>query len=1011
MAEGVIVLGGGIAGIQSALDLAESGIKTYLIENSPSLGGKMAQLDKTFPTNDCAMCILSPKLVAASRHQNINLMVNTEVMGITGNAGDLKVTVKRKARYVDEEKCTGCGLCAEKCPKKVPNSFEQKMTQRKAIYIPFPQAVPLKYTIDKENCLFFTRGKCRICEKVCPAAAPDFDQLDEEIILEVASIVIAPGFKITDPSKLYNYGYGDYKNVITSLEFERILSASGPTGGEVRRPSDGKVPESIGFIQCVGSRDRSIGHPYCSSVCCMLSIKEAMIAKEHNPDLQTQIFFMDMRAFGKEFDEYYMKAEKEHKIIFTRNNRISGLRENPDNRDIILTYIDEGKLIQEDFDMVVLSVGMDIPEDIIELCRKLDIKLNDFNFCQTDVFTPLSTSYSGIYVCGAFSGPKDIPDSVAQASGASGKAMEIISSSNPPEETFKYVEGKLFPEERDISNEEVKIGVFVCHCGINISGVVNVPEVVEYAKTLPNVSFAGENTYTCSQDTQEVIKNKIKDLNLNRIIVAACTPRTHEPLFQNTLQEAGLNPYLFEMANIRDQCSWVHMHQPEDATKKAKDLIRMAVAKAQLIEPLSKMTIEVNKSALVIGGGISGMQAALDLANYGFETHLVEKTGELGGILRRIHTTLDGQDVQTVLNDFINKIEHHEKVHVYKNSEVVDVTGYIGNFETIIDSAGNHTTLNHGVAILATGGTEYKPREYGFGEDPNIITQLEFESRLFKGKKLPDNVVMIQCVGCRNDVRPYCSRICCTESIKNALKLLERKPEACVYILFKDMRTYGFRELYYEEAAKKGVRFVRYYDETPPDVSVKGGLTVMIHDHFIDDDIELHPDQIVLAAATLPNEDNEKLNKLFKVPLSKDKFFLEAHMKLRPLDFATDGIFLAGLAHSPKFLEECLGQASGAAARAATVLSKNVFESEGVVSWVNEDHCIGCKMCESVCAYNAIKVDPEKKVSQVTAALCKGCGTCAAACPNRTITLKHYSKSQLISQVSAALQLIQEERA
>ncbi|UCH88596.1 MAG: CoB--CoM heterodisulfide reductase iron-sulfur subunit A family protein [Thermoplasmata archaeon] len=1008
MAEGTIVLGGGIAGIQAALDLADSGIKTYLIEQSPSLGGKMAQLDKTFPTNDCAMCILSPKLVAASRHPNIDLMVNTEVMDISGEKGDFKVKVVKHARFVKEELCTGCGLCAEKCPKKVPNTFEQKLAQRKAIYVPFPQAVPLKYTIDKENCLFFTRGKCKICEKVCPADAPDFEQSDEEITLDVHSVIIAPGFKITDPAKLANYGYGIFPNVITSLEFERLLSASGPTGGEIRRPSDNKVPKSIGFIQCVGSRDRSIGHPYCSSVCCMLSIKEAMIAKEHYPDLQTQIFFMDMRAFGKEFDEYYMKAEKEHGIIFTRNNRISGLNEDPDNRNIDVVYIDEGQLTQEEFDLMVLSVGMDISEDVQKVCQKLNIELNPYNFSKTDIFSPLETSHEGIFVCGAFSGPKDIPDSVAQSSGAASKAIGIISEKTSREETFKYVEGKTYPVEKDVSGEEPRIGVFICRCGINIGGIVDVPSVVNYAKTLPGVAYAEENTYTCSQDTQVHIKEKIEELNLNRIMVAACTPRTHEPLFQNTLQESGLNPYLFEMSNIRDQCSWVHMKEPEKATQKAKDLVRMAIAKAQLIEALPRNKVDITPAALVIGGGVTGMQSALDLASFGFETHLIEKTAELGGVMNKIHYTLDGKDIQAFLKDMIQRVESSSNIKVHKNSEVVDVNGYIGNFNSTIKENGTESTIDHGVAIIATGGVEYEPTEYLYGKDPKIINQLTFEKGIVDGSKNSGTVAMIQCVGCRNDERPYCSRVCCTEAVKNAIKFKDLNPDNKVYIIFKDLRTYGFRELYYEEAARKGVLFIRYYDESPPQVTNENGLEVKVHDHFINDDISIKPDFLVLSAAILPNKDNEKLNKLFKVPLSKDKFFLEAHMKLRPLDFATDGVFLAGLAHSPKFLEECLGQASGAAARAATVLSKPSLETEGVVSWVDKDMCIGCKMCESVCAYAAIKVDEDEAVSKVTEALCKGCGTCAASCPNRAITLKHFTRPQLISQISAAIKASEE---
>ncbi|UCH89176.1 MAG: hydrogenase iron-sulfur subunit [Thermoplasmata archaeon] len=1004
----VLVLGGGITGIQAALDLAESGIKTYLIESTPSLGGKMAQLDKTFPTNDCAMCILSPKLVDASRHPNINLMVNSEITEIEGEIGDFKVKVLRQARFVDEDKCTACGLCATKCPKKVLNPFEQKFSHRKAIYIPFPQAVPLKYTIDKENCLYFTRQKCGICEKICPASAPNFNQKDEEITLNVNSIIFTPGYKITDATKLEKYGYGIFPNVITSLEFERILSASGPTGGKIRRPSDGSIPESIAFIQCVGSRDRSIGHPYCSSVCCMISIKEAMIAKEQYPETRIQIFFMDMRAFGKEFDEYYMKAEKEHKIIFTRNNRISGLKQNKNNRNIEITYIDEGQLVQEEFDLIVLSVGMYISPEETQFFNKMNIDLNQFNFCLTDIFAPLATSREGILVAGAFSEPKDIPESVAQASGSASKVIEILTNKVGHDGAFKYIEGKSYPEERDVSEAEPRIGVFVCHCGINIGGVVDVPNIVEYAKKLSNVVYAGENIYTCSQDIQELIKDKIAELDLNRIIVAACTPRTHETLFQNTLQEAGLNPYLFEMCNIRDQCSWVHKNEREKATDKAKDLVRMAVRKARLIQPLSKVQVEVTPSALIVGGGISGMRAALDLASYGFETHLVEKTGKLGGLLKDIHFTLQHNNVQEFLKNTIDQVESSEIIHVHKNSEIVNATGYIGNFNTTIKENNNEFTITHGIVIIATGGEGYSPKEYLFNEDPNIITQLEFEKQLVEGKDLPNTVVMIQCVVCRNEERPYCSRICCTESIKNALKLKELNQDARIYIIFKDMRTYGFRELYYEMAAEKGIQFIRYYDDSLPIVKNENELEIIVHDHFINDNIILNPDLIVLAVATLPSRDNEKLSKLFKIPLSKDKFFLEAHMKLRPLDFNTDGIFLAGLAHSPKFLEECLTQASGAAARAATILSKKIYKTNAMISVVDVHKCRGCGECVELCEFHApalVTDETGRTHSIINEALCKGCGACAANCCNNAVITKHFTNEQIMTMINSAIEV------
>ncbi|UCG69837.1 MAG: CoB--CoM heterodisulfide reductase iron-sulfur subunit A family protein, partial [Thermoplasmata archaeon] len=596
--------------------------------------------------------------------------------------------------------------------------------------------------------------------------------------------------------------------------------------------------------------------------------------------------------------------------------------------------------------------------------------------------------------------PKDIPDSVSEASGAAAKASSVVAS-----ERGKLVTVKEYPPEKDITGEEPRIGVFVCHCGINIGGVVDVPGVVEYAKTLPNVAYAENNLYTCSQDTQKKIREKIEENNLNRVIVASCTPRTHQPLFQNTCAEAGLNPYLFEMANIRDQCSWVHMHKPEKATQKAKDLVRMVVAKSGLLEPLKRVPIEVKPSGLVIGGGLSGMTAAQELSKQGYEAFIVERDHELGGLMRRIHYEMIGEkkDIQKRLKEMVKNIESDEKIHVHKNSHVKDISGYIGNFKTVIDHEGNDKEIEHGIIIVATGGEEYKPKEYLYGKNDKVLTQLEFEKMLARAKKLDsDTIVMIQCVGSRDDERPYCSRVCCTEAVKNALKVKELNPDANVYVLFKDIRTYGFSEVFYEEAARKGVKFIRYDDETKPKVDDKKGLEVRIQEPFLGEEIAIKPDLLVLSSATIPHPDNGDLAQMLKVPLSKHKFFLEAHMKLRPVEFATEGIFLCGLAHSPKFFEECVSQASAAVSRASTILSKKTLESEGMVSTIDENICSGCGTCVVICPFNAIEKD-ENGIARVTEVLCKGCGTCASSCPEKAASLKQFTDEQLIAQVVAAV--------
>jgi len=991
----VLVVGGGIAGIQASLDLADSGFKVYLLDESPTIGGVMAQLDKTFPTNDCAMCILAPKLVGAGRHPNIHLITNAEIKRADGEAGNFKVAITRRARYVNGEKCTGCGVCAQKCPVEAIDEFNQGLGDRSSIFVKYPQAVPVTYMIDREKCI-----GCGTCQEVCKAGAVMYDDKEEETVLSVGSIILAPGFEEFDPRLKSEYGYGRYSNVVSSIEFERILSSSGPYGGMVLRPSDGEVPRKIAFIQCVGSRDAKLGNNYCSSACCMYAIKEAVIAKEHTPGVQCTIFFMDVRAHGKEFDAYYSRAEEEYRVRFVRS-RVSRVEEILGSRNLIVRHVVEEEPRDEEFNLVVLSVGMQPPQRAKELAKSLGIQLNEYNFCYTTTFSPIETSRPGIYVCGAFAAPKDIPESVAQASGAAAKAASIIAS-----ERGKLTAVKEYPPEVDVSRERPRIGVFVCHCGINIGGVVNVPKVVDYVKTLPDVVYAEHNLYTCSQDTQKRIREKINELNLNRVIVASCTPRTHEPLFRETVREAGLNIYLFEMANIRDQCSWVHMHEPEKATEKTMDLVRSIVAKVRLLKPLPKPTINVAPAGLVIGGGLSGMTAALELAKQGFDVHLVERERELGGHLRTIYYLLGSEDPQEKLRSIIKEVMESEKIRVHLDAEIVNVEGYVGNFKTTLNCIGEKVEIEHGVVIVATGAVEYKPTEYVYGVDERVITQHELEERLANGKFNAKTVAMIQCVGSRNEERPNCSRICCAQAVKNALKIKELSPETDVFVLYKDIRTYAFTEDHYRQAASKGVLFIRYDDKNKPRFTQENGkLNILVWEPVVKAWVPVEPDLLVLSVATIPNPDNERIAKMLKVPLTKDGFFLEAHMKLRPVDFATEGVFLCGLAHSPKFIEESISQACAAAARAATILSKKALEVEGAIANVDEDLCSGCRICESVCEYSALEMrEKEGKLrAHVLEALCKGCGVCGSSCPTGSISMLHFTDDQILAQVRAAL--------
>ncbi len=847
-------------------------------------------------------------------------------------------------------------------------------------------------------------SECLECIKVCEAKAIDHRMKDEEIEIEVGSIILSPGFDEFEPSLKSEYGYGRFPNVVSSIEFERFLSASGPFKGQVLRPSDRKHPQKVAWIQCVGSRDPHIGRGYCSSVCCMYATKEAVIAKEHAHEMEATIFYMDMRAYGKDFDKYIERAKKDYGVRYIRS-RVSHVKENPVTQSLTIHYeTEEGEMVSEEFDMVVLSVGFEPIKNHQEIAETFGIDLNGYGFAKTSVFEPLRTSRPGIFVSGSFSGPKDVPETVAQASAAAAEASSLLS----PARGTRVTEKEYVPE-RNVNYEGPRIGVFVCHCGINIGGVVNVPAVAEYARGLPGVVHVEDNLYTCSQDTQELIKKKIEEHRLNRVVVASCTPRTHEPLFQDTIRQAGLNRYLFEMTNIRDQCSWVHMQQPEEATEKARDLVRMAAAKAALLDPLPTQMVEMNQKALVIGGGLAGMTAAKKISLAGYEVYLIEKESLLGGKAREIYTTLDGEDVQSHLERLIKDVEKDPQIHLLPKTAIEKIDGFVGNFKTRVRNGNGFKELTHGVTIVATGAEEYRPKEFLYGRDARVITQKELEERIAQtpdSLKTLKNVVMIQCVGSRNGDRPYCSRICCSVAIKNALRLKALVPDQSIYILYRDMRTYGFKEDLYEKAREQGVLFVRYEPEREPRLEAEAdGLTVAVYEPILRDDLLIHADLLVLSPGIVPNHDNENLSKMLKVPLNEDGFFLEAHMKLRPVDFATEGIFLAGLAHSPKSIDETISQANAAVARALTYLSKTHLETIGTVSEVDEKKCIGCGLCESLCPYQAIEIVTkrtvvgEKLVAQVNKALCKGCGACVASCRSGSVDLKGFTTEEIVAQI------------
>jgi heterodisulfide reductase subunit A len=932
---------------------------------------------------------------------------------VEGEAGDFTVTLVRKPRYIIEDKCTGCTTCVEYCPVKYPDKFNQEISKNKAVHIYYSQAIPLVAYID-ESCLYLKEKKCRICEGVCKNDAIDFQQKPEKIEIKIGAIILSLGLEPFDPTVKSDYGYGTLQNVVTSMDYERLMCATGPYEGEILRPSDKKHPHKIAWIQCVGSRRVTPGdNSYCSAVCCTYTQKQVILTKDHDAQAECTIFHNDIRSYGKDFERFCERAEKLPGVRFIRSY-VSIAKEMPETRNVAIRYsTPEDGVKEEEFDLVVLSVGLNPPADVKGISEKFGIELNSHDFCKINPLNPMKTNRPGIFVSGAFQGPTDIPESVFTASGAGSQCGELLD----------YRRGKLtqlraYPPEKDVTKETPRIGVFVCHCGANIGRVVSIPSTVEYALTLPHVVYAQEQLFSCATNCAKEITDIITEKGLNRVVVAACSPRTLEPLFRDTLRAAGINQYYFEMANIREHNSWVHSQEKEEATRKAKDIIRMSVARACHLEPLQEFDLPVNKAALIVGGGIAGMTCALSMANQGHEVHLVEKNKDLGGMARRLHYTLDGLDVQAYVRELIGRVHQHRLIHVYTDAAITEASGYVGNFVTKVKSDRGVSEIKHGASVIAVGADVYRPAEYLYGEDARVMTLLELEEHIAKADERVINaerLVMIQCVGCRNEDRKYCSRICCNVSIKNALKLKEINPRMDIYILYRDMMTYGFSEDYYREASNKEIKFIRYEPHEKPRVvlvqeSGQSVLRVTVTDPIVGKTLAIDADALALAAAVIPSAGTRDVAGLFKVSLGPDDFFKEAHVKLRPVEFAADGVYLCGMAHYPKHIPEAINQAYGAAGRALTLLSHDTVIASGSVCEVDERKCMGCGACISACTYGAIefRVTRQGKHAVVNPVLCKGDGLCNAKCPTGAIMLKHFTDEEIVSQIDAAVEAVLE---
>ena len=1003
----VLVVGGGLAGMATALLLGDWGYRVVLVERGPGVGGSFHLLDRTFPTDSCGLCYLEPgptptycPTLECGRHPNLTLLPLSRVAKVEGEPGNFWVEVVREPRYVREDRCNGCGECAKVCPAERPHPYEGALAPQKAIYPPPPRAVPHAWVVDMEACT-----RCGACVEACPRDAVDLEMQPATEVFHVGAVVVSPGFAPFDPHLRPEYGFGRYRNVLSAIQFERMVSFSGASGGRLLRPSDGRPARRIAFVQCVGSRDEKVGRPWCSSVCCMYTAKQASLALQLDPQAEATVFFMDIRTFGKEFDRYFARAEARERLRF-RRCMLSTVKEAPSG-DLTLFYTDEGgRHRAEAFDLLVLAVGFGPPEEASELAQALGMDLTPLGFPATQPFAPLAASRPGIVLSGAFREPKDIPETVVEAAAAAGMAVRWLGRPEPAPEPAEV-------EPRPWDEEPPRVGVFLCDCP-DLQEALPLDRLAEAAQGLRDVAWVEKVPALCQDGAWDRLVQAVEQRKLNRVVVGGCSPREVADDLAGMARRTRLALACTEAVNLREQVAWLHPGDGEGALAHALEALRMAVGRLRRVPDLRRTTQPTaargdlaapTAAVLVVGGGLAGMTAALALAEWGIPVHLVEQAPVLGGLLRRIRRTPDGREVRPFLEDLVRRVEAAEGLTLHLGTRLVRTEGEPGRYRSLLRGPGGEEAwVDHGAAIVATGGREGETSRYLRGRHPRVLTQLELEERLAEGTlERPGLVAMVQCAGQRGQERAYCSRFCCTEAVKNALALKERFPEAQVAIFYQEMRTYGFHELLYRQAREQGVLFVRYEPGDPPEVreGEDGRLQVTARDPVLGEVLRLEADWVVLSTGAAPG-DHAPLAEALGVSLDGNGFFQEVHPKMRPVDLARPGIYVCGLAQGPRLMDEVMVQAWGAAARAAAFL-RRVPKVPATRVVVNEKLCSGCELCVRACPYDARRVDLETRRAYVVQSLCQGCGVCAVVCPNKATQQVGYEHAAVLAAIDGAL--------